>query len=144
MISWEYIEIFKNIYFENSCKQLLLYIVSKLEKWEINDDSQKRWPCLWNIQKQPFRGSQKDTTPRYFFKFQENVFCKVRHHLKGLKRLWMATSVNSDNKIRYCFSITTDPLNPIGCSFEKMRSQKASLIKKKIWLIERKMFYRKR
>ena len=39
MISWEYIEIFKNIYFENSCKQLLLYIVSKLEKWEINGDS---------------------------------------------------------------------------------------------------------
>ena len=36
--------------------------------------------------------------------------------------------------IRYCFSIKTDPLNPIGYYFEKIRSQKASPINKKIWL----------
>ena len=29
--------------------------------------------CFWNIQKQPFRGAQKDTSPKYYFKLQENV-----------------------------------------------------------------------
>ena len=47
--------------------------------------------------------------------------------------LWIANSVNSDT--RYCFSIITDLLNPIGCSFEKIHSQKTSLIKKKIWIL---------
>ena len=35
------------------------------------------------IQKQAFRGAQKDTSPTYFFKFQENVSRNVRHYLKG-------------------------------------------------------------
>ena len=38
--------------------------------------------CL-DIQKQPFRGAQKDTSPEYPFKFQENVSRKFLHHLKG-------------------------------------------------------------
>ena len=42
----------------------------------------------------------------------------------------MATSGDSDDKIS--FSIITDPLNPSGCSFEEICSQKTSLIKKKI------------
>ena len=29
-----------------------------------------------------YLGAQKDTNPKYFFKFQENVSRKVRHHLK--------------------------------------------------------------
>ena len=32
---------------------------------------------------QPFRGAQKDTNPKCFFKFQENVSHKIRNHLKG-------------------------------------------------------------
>ena len=51
---------------------------------------------------------------------------------KVLDHLWMATFGDSHDKI--CFSIITDHLNPIGCSFEKIRSQKTSLTKKKIWL----------
>ena len=34
----------------------------------------------------------------------------------------MTTFADSDD--RYSFSIITNPLNPIGCSFEKIRSQK--------------------
>ena len=77
---------------KNSCKQLFLYIVSKLEKWEM-ENSSKQWPCLLNIQKQPFRGAQKDTNPKYFFKFQENISWKVLEHL------WMATFGDSVDKI---------------------------------------------
>ena len=29
------------------------------------------------------RGAQNDTSPKYYFKFQENVSRKVCHHLKG-------------------------------------------------------------
>ena len=42
----------------------------------------------------------------------------------------MATPGDSDDKI-LLFNKKTD-LNPIGCSFEKIPSQKASLVKKKI------------
>ena len=31
---------------------------------------------------QPFGGAQEDISPKYFFKFQENVSRKVHHHLK--------------------------------------------------------------
>ena len=65
----EYCEILRTPILKNSCKRLLLYILSlKLEKWEM-ENSSKRWPCLWNIQKQPFRGAQKDTNPKHFLKF---------------------------------------------------------------------------
>ena len=79
----EYCKIFKNAYFEKQFQTAVsVHSVSKLEKWEIKNSS-KQWPCLWNIQKQLFRGAQKDTNPKYILKFQENVSCKVRHHLKG-------------------------------------------------------------
>ena len=29
------------------------------------------------------RGAQKDTSPKHFFKFQENISRKIRHYLKG-------------------------------------------------------------
>ena len=72
-------------------------------------------------QKQPFRGARKDTTPMYVFKFQENVSRKVRHHLKG-----SCAPVNDYywRFSRYFFSIITNPLNLIRCSFEKIRSHK--------------------
>ena len=38
-------------------------------------------------------------SPKYFFKFQENVSRKVRFHLKGSGVPWMATSGDSDDKI---------------------------------------------
>ena len=44
----------------------------------------------------------------------------------------MATSGDSEDKI--CFSIITEPLNPIGCLFEKILSRKTLLIQKRIWL----------
>ena len=36
-----------------------------------------------------------------------------------------------DSEIRYCFAIITDPQNLIGCSFDKIRSQKHISYKKK-------------
>ena len=55
-----------------------------------------------------------------------------------LKHLWMVT-------IRSYFSIITALLNPIRCSFEKIRSQKTSLIiKKKIRLIKHTFFLYKK
>ena len=41
----------------------------------------------------------------------------------------MAASDNSDDK--YCFSIKTDPLNPIECSFEKYAHNKNISFKEK-------------
>ena len=56
---------------------------------------------------------------------------KVLHYLKGC-----GAPVNGYFlvilTIRYCLSIIAAPLNPIGCSFEKIRLQKISIIKKKI------------
>ena len=83
------------------------------------------WPFFWNIQKQPSRGAQKNSKPKYFYKFQENVSRQVRHHLKGF---WEPGNLT----IRYCFSMMIAPLNPIGCSFEKRQSEKTSLIERKI------------
>ena len=45
----------------------------------------------------------------------------------------MATSGGSGDKI--FFSIITDPLNPIGCSFEKIRSLKSIPYKEKDLII---------
>ena len=33
----------------------------------------REWVSFCNIQKQPLRGAQKGTGPKYFFKLQENV-----------------------------------------------------------------------
>ena len=49
----------------------------------------------------------------------------------------MATSGGSDDKI--CFSIITDPLNPIGCSFEIIHSQKTSYKEKDLTLLSSKV-----
>ena len=94
--------------------------------------SWKRWPCFWNMQKQPLRGGQKDTSPKYFFKFQEHLSRKVRHHLKVSWATVKTTSGESDYKI--CFSIITDPLNRIEYSFLKKYAHEKHLldIKKKI------------
>ena len=82
---------------KNSCKLLLLYIVSKLRKWEMG---KKAMTFFWNVQKQPFRGAPKDTSPKDFFKFHKKVFRKVCRHLKGyLEHLWTATFGDSDDKI---------------------------------------------
>ena len=83
MFCCEYCQVFKNTYFEKQLQTAAsVRSASKLEKLEM-ENSSKRRPCLWNIQKQPFRGVQKDSNPKYFFKFQENVSRKVRHHLKS-------------------------------------------------------------
>ena len=99
------------------------------------------WPYFWNIQKQAFRGAGKDTRCKYFFQIPRK---RIMYNSPTFKRLlstceWLPLTVLI---IRYCFSIVTEPGNPVGCSFEKIRSQKASYIKKKIRLIN-KLFYRK-
>ena len=67
MFSCEYYEIFKNTYFEKQLQTATsVHSVSKLEKWEM-ENSSKRWPCFWDVQKQPIRGAQKDTNPGDFF-----------------------------------------------------------------------------
>ena len=71
---------------KNSCKRLLLYILSlnwrSDEIWKIQNFI-KAITLFLEYSNQPFRGAQKDTSPKYFFKFQENVSRKVHHHLKG-------------------------------------------------------------
>ena len=61
--------------------------------------------------------------PRKYILESSPPFKKVFEYLR------MATSGGSDDKI--CFSIITGPLNPIGFSFEEIRSQKNISYKEK-------------
>ena len=78
MFSCEYCKNFRITYFEKQLQTAASKLehpkhpVSKLQKWEM-ENFQKRW----NIYKGPFRDAQKDTNPKYFFKFQENVSHKA-------------------------------------------------------------------
>ena len=51
-----------------------------------------------------------------FSNFKKMYLVKFAIIEKVFEHLCMATSGDSGDKI--CFSIITDPLNPIGCSFE--------------------------
>ena len=107
----------KSVFWKTVANGCFVLSVSKLKKWEM-ENSSKQWPCLWNVQKQLCRGTQKYTNPKNFFKLQENVSRKVRHQFE---HQWMSSFGGSDDKI---FTIITNPLNLITCSFEKIRSQK--------------------
>ena len=72
-----------------------------------------------------FRGAQKNTSPKYFFLNSKKMylvkFATISKFFSTCDLPLLAIQM-----IRYYFSIITDPLNPIGCFFEKIPSQKRS------------------
>ena len=79
MFYCEYYKIFKNIYFEKQ-----LQTAASVHSREVRNGKFIKTITLFTENSEAaLRGAQKDTNPRYFSKFQENVSRKVRHHLKG-------------------------------------------------------------
>ena len=135
MLSCEYCQIFKNTYFEKQLQTVAsVHSVSEVEKWEMENIEPHKGDDLVSriFRSSPSEVLEKILVLDIFSNSKKMLSRKVHHHFE---HLWMATSGGSDDKI--CFSKITDPLNPIGCSFENIRSQNTSFIKKTIWLSEK-------
>ena len=133
MFSCEYCKIFKNTYFEKTTASV--HSVSKLQKWEMeNIRLHKSNDLVRGI----FKGSPSEVVKKIlvlniFSNSTKMYLIKFATIWNVLKHLWMTSPGGSDDKI--LFSIITDPLNPIGCSFEKMRSLKSISYKEKELII---------
>ena len=110
---------FKNIYFQKTAASA--HSVSNLEKWETENIKLHQGDGLISgiFRSSPSKGLKKILVLNIISNSKKTYLVKFANIYNVLEHLWMANSVDSDDKI--CFSIITDPLNPIGCSFEKKK-----------------------
>ena len=104
----------------------------KLEKWEMKNIKLHKSDDLVSgiFKSSPSKVLKNILVLNIFFKFQENVSRKVSPPFKRFLSTceWLLLAIQM---MRYCFIIITNPLNPVGCYFEKISSHENISYKEK-------------